>query len=50
MSDTEIIEQLKKDRYSTAIKGLYKILPTIKQYILKNSGTNEDAKDVFQDA
>jgi RNA polymerase sigma factor (sigma-70 family) len=50
MSDSEIIEQLKKERYSTAIKGLYTILPTIKQYILKNSGTNEDAKDVFQDA
>jgi RNA polymerase sigma factor (sigma-70 family) len=50
MSDSEIIEQLKNDRYSSAINGLYVILPSIKQYILKNSGTSEDANDVFQDA
>jgi RNA polymerase sigma factor (sigma-70 family) len=50
MSDSEIIEQLKNDKYSSAVNGLYGILPSVRQYILKNSGTSEDANDVFQDA
>lgn len=50
MSDSEIIALLKIDKYSVAIKGLYTILPSLKIYILKNGGTNEDANDVFQDA
>jgi RNA polymerase sigma factor (sigma-70 family) len=50
MSDTEILQQLKEDKYSKALKGLYSIFPSIKQYILKNSGTKNDAEDVFQDA
>ncbi len=50
MSDSEIIDKLKNDRFSSAIMGLYKIFPFIKKYIINNSGTNEDANDVFQDA
>jgi DNA-directed RNA polymerase specialized sigma24 family protein len=50
MTDTEITEHLKNNRYSLAIKGLYNQLPQVKKYILGNSGTGEDAGDIFQDA
>lgn len=50
MKDEEIIEHLKNNRYPKAVKGLYGILPSIKKYVIANSGTNEDADDIFQDA
>ncbi len=50
MTDTEIIEHLKNNKYSKAVNGLYNALPSIKKYICTNSGTVEDAKDIFQDA
>ena len=50
MTDTEIIDHLKNDKYSKAIKGLYSILPSVKQYIKANNGSGEDAQDIFQDA
>lgn len=50
MTDKEIIEHLQHNRYSKAIKGLYTIQPAVKKYIVANSGTGEDAKDIFQDA
>jgi RNA polymerase sigma factor (sigma-70 family) len=50
MTDSEIIEHLRNDQYSRAVKGLYSIFPAVKKHIVNNSGTTEDAKDVFQDA
>ena len=50
MTDTEIVEHLRNNKYSKAVNGLYNILPSIKKYICANSGTEEDAKDIFQDA
>ena len=50
MTDNEIIEHLRNQKYSSALKGLYNILPDAKKYILNNSGTNDDARDIFQDA
>ena len=50
MIDKEILEHLKHDKYSKAVKGLYGLFPAIKKHIVNNSGTSEDAKDVFQDA
>lgn len=50
MTDNEIIQHLKHNQYSAALKGLYNILPTAKKYISANSGTNDDAEDIFQDA
>ena len=50
MTDTEIIEHLRNNKYSKAVNGLYNILPSVKRYIYANSGTQEDAKDIFQDA
>jgi RNA polymerase sigma factor (sigma-70 family) len=50
MNDKQIIEHLQHNKYSLAIKGLYKNLGEIKQYIKANSGTADDAEDIFQDA
>lgn len=50
MTDQEIITHLQHNKYSLAIKGLYNILPAVKQYIKNNSGTADDAQDIFQDA
>lgn len=50
MTDNEIIKHLQSNKYTTAIKGLYNVLPAVKQYVKGNSGTAEDAKDIFQDA
>jgi RNA polymerase sigma factor (sigma-70 family) len=50
MTDKEIIENLQHNKYSLALKGLYNILPAVKQYIKNNSGTADDAQDIFQDA
>ncbi len=50
MTDKEIIEHLKNNKYSRATKGLYSLLTAVKKHILNNSGTAEDAGDIFQDA
>ena len=50
MTDKEIIQYLRHNKYSLAIKGLYNILPAVKQYIKDNNGTADDAQDLFQDA
>ncbi len=50
MTDPEILLHLRNNQYPAAIKGLYKVLPAAQQYIKANSGTADDAKDIFQDA
>ena len=50
MTDTDIIQHLRNDKYARAVTGLYDIFPAVKKYVVHNSGTNDDAKDVFQDA
>ncbi len=50
MTDTEIVEHLRNNKYTRAVNGLYNALPSIKKYICANTGTEEDAKDIFQDA
>jgi len=50
MTDKEIIECLLNNRYQKAINGLYNVLPSVKKFIAANSGTTDDAKDIFQDA
>ena len=50
MTDKEIIEHLQQNKYAPAVKGLYNILPDVKQYIKANSGTAADAEDILQDA
>lgn len=50
MTDKEIITYLQHNKYAAAVKGLYNILPLVKKYIKANSGTSDDAEDIFQDA
>lgn len=50
MTDTQIIEYLRTSQHGSAIKHLYKMLPDAKKYIVANSGSIEDANDIFQDA
>jgi len=50
MTDKEIIEYLRNNKYQKATNGLYNVLPSVKKYISANSGTADDAKDIFQDA
>jgi len=50
MTDKEIIEYLRNNRYQKAVNGLYDVLSSVKKYIRSNSGTADDAKDIFQDA
>lgn len=50
MTDQEITVYLRQNRYSKALNGLYDILPAVKKYIIANSGTADDAGDIFQDA
>lgn len=50
-TDIEIIRCLKEGTNGEALKHLYsEIFPKIKSYILQNSGSEDDALDVFQDA
>jgi RNA polymerase sigma factor (sigma-70 family) len=50
MTDKEIIEYLRNNRYQKAVNGLYDVLSSVRKYIHSNSGTTDDAKDIFQDA
>ena len=49
MTDQEIITQLQKGN-EYYLKYLYEHLDMIKSWILKNSGNEEDALDIFQEA
>jgi RNA polymerase sigma factor (sigma-70 family) len=47
----DIIKAIKTGDNTFVLNHLYKeILPRIKKMILKNNGTQDDAKDIFQDA
>lgn len=50
MSDEEIIRLLKAGKFHPATKKLYSYFPVVKKFVLKNSGTKQEAEDVFQDA
>lgn len=48
---SNILNAILENRNQEALNELYKItLPKVKSYVLNNSGNNEDAKDIFQDA
>ena len=50
-NDREIIEAFKQGSNREALKFLYKrSFPKIKAYVCSNSGSQEDALDIFQDA
>jgi len=48
--DNNILLKKLKEGDSKAISLLYEYFPVVKNYIVKNSGSDSDAKDVFQEA
>src|SRR5689334_17553065 len=50
MTDKQIIEFLRNNKYQKAVNKLYDVLSTVKNYIRSNNGTTDDAEDIFQDA
>ena len=50
MNDLEIIELIRKKSHHAAIGKLYDYFPKIKSLIRSKGGTNDDAKDVFQES
>lgn len=50
MKDELIIKNLREGKIQKAVKGLYAAFPLIQKHVLKNSGSKEDAEDLFQDA
>lgn len=49
-NDEEILRALKSNR-NEALREVYKnVYPSIKSYILNNSGSEEESKDIFQEA
>lgn len=50
MSDTEIIELIRRGRDQQAFSKLYAHFPKVERMVRANSGTKSDAKDIFQDA
>ncbi|MBP6432217.1 MAG: sigma-70 family RNA polymerase sigma factor [Ferruginibacter sp.] len=49
MTDNDVIYYLKQNDYEKALSTLYKNFNPVKKYVLANSGTTEDAEDIFQD-
>ncbi|MCP4522559.1 MAG: sigma-70 family RNA polymerase sigma factor [Cytophagales bacterium] len=50
-SDNEIIQAIKEQKDNKVLDALYQsILPKVKRYICSNSGNEEEAFDIFQDA
>ncbi len=50
LNDKEILKAIRTGDNESVLSNLYKdVLPYIKKYIISNSGSYEDAKDIFQD-
>ncbi len=50
LNDKEILKAIRTGDNESVLSNLYKdVLPHIKKYITSNSGSHEDAKDIFQD-
>ncbi|MBT1699216.1 sigma-70 family RNA polymerase sigma factor [Fulvivirgaceae bacterium PWU4] len=50
-TDKEVLEAIRAGNDDEVLKYLYKhVLPRIKKYVVSNSGSEDDAKDIFQDA
>lgn len=50
MKDTQIIELLKSSNYTKAGEKLYGYFPVVQKLVLKNSGSKQDAEDIYQEA
>lgn len=49
MTDQDIVNLIRDNKYSPAMKSLYAYLPVVKKFVLKNNGTKQEAEDVFQE-
>ena len=49
MTDQDIINLIRDNKYSPAMKSLYAYLPVVKKFMLKNNGTRQEAEDIFQE-
>ena len=50
MNENKIIQFLQQDKQEKAFRRLYKYYPKVEKHILINSGSKEEALDIFQDA
>lgn len=50
MDSQQIIELIRKEKYSEVLDVLYDNYPAFKKTLLKSGGTQKDAEDIFQDA
>lgn len=50
MTDEQIITLLRSEHYSKAGQKLYAYFPVVKKLILRNSGNQQDAEDIFQES
>lgn len=50
MTDDQIIQALKSGKQNQAIKALYRYYPVVRQMILKNNGSRQDAEDIYQES
>jgi RNA polymerase sigma factor (sigma-70 family) len=50
MNDKEVISLLKERQVNKAMTGLYKAWPAVKKQVMTNSGSKQDAEDIFQEA
>jgi RNA polymerase sigma factor (sigma-70 family) len=50
MKDAQVLELLRTGQYSKAAAKLYVYFPVINKLVLKNSGTRQDAEDLYQEA
>jgi RNA polymerase sigma factor (sigma-70 family) len=50
MRDTRIVGLLRGNNFARAGEELYAYFPAVKKLILKNSGSRQDAEDIYQEA
>lgn len=49
MTDQDIVNLIRNNKYSPVMKNLYAYLPVVKKFVLKNNGTRQEAEDIFQE-
>lgn len=50
MNEPELIQSIQQNQYNLVIKKLYGYLPVVKKFVMRNSGTRQEAEDIFQEA
>lgn len=50
MNEIKIIQNLQQGKQDKAFRKLYKFYPKVEKHVLINSGSKEEALDIFQDA